>query len=160
MENDRREADLVGRAGRAWLSKDPGIAEHATTIAAWILCAPGAHPAWSFYQVTLVHLRPVEGLPPPVLKRPGVEHEIAIMALHPDTRPLPDDTATWVFLTPPNAAGQFGGLDDADAERVLKALVAAFVSGKVSPDSDYRRAIEGSIRATAECYVAGNHRPS
>ena len=131
-----------------------------TTIAAWLLCAPGAHLAWSFYQVTLVHLRPVENLPPSVLQHPGVEHEIVIMALNHDSRPLPDDMHTWSFLTPPNAAGQFGGLPDADAERVLKALVAAFVSGKVSPDSDHRRAIEGSIRGTAECYVAGNHKSS
>jgi hypothetical protein len=97
-----------------------------------------AHPVWHTYLVSLVHLRPVEGVPPAVLTTADSTHEILIQALDPDSRPDPDDPSTFRPLMPPNLAHQLRGRTDEVANDLFAAFVQALSTGELSPDTDYR----------------------
>lgn len=113
-------------------SKAPGA------LRSVLLHLPKAHPVWHSYQVTLVHLRHVDGLPDPVLVHLDATHEILILALDPDSHPDPAVPDTIQPLMPPNLAHQLRGRTDDGARDLFQALVTALSAGSLSPDTDFR----------------------
>jgi hypothetical protein len=108
---------------------------HATVAAAW------AHPVWSHYLVSVVHLREVEGAPAPEFIFLGASHELQIWALD------PADNAT--ILHPVNYAGQFTFDDDGQAARLGETIAAAILERKLNPDTDWLRRTAALIEIAA-----------
>lgn len=108
-----------------------------------LLYEPKSHPVWHFYQVSLVHLRHMDGMRAPVLIHPDSTHEIGIFALDPDSSPDPTDPSTISRLGPPNLAHQLRGRTDAGARDLFQAFVTALGAGTLSPDSDFRSHLIG-----------------
>jgi hypothetical protein len=109
-----------------------------TALRAVLLHRPDAHPVWHTYQVSLVHLRPIEGGPPPELRSPDSSHEIVIQALDPESQPDPE-VPTIALLTPPNLVHQLRGRTDEMALTVFGAFVQALAAGELNPDTDHRQ---------------------
>ena len=115
--------------------------EHPTTLAAALLHCPDAHPFWSWWMVSLVHLRLIEGLPPAHLAAPEMTHEIAVQAINPERCPVPDPAACregYPHLTPPDIVQQFAAQSDAMAVALFAWLCDEVQTGKLSPDQDHR----------------------
>lgn len=130
-----------GRAGKAWrMPLDMDDKAH-STLKQWAVFCPKAHPFWSWFVVSVVHLRPVPGLPYPKLFDARSQWEIGVLACNLKTEREFDmlRPETWKVMLPPNSMMQFHGpLGDEDAMAVVDGLVEAFVRGQVSPDSDAR----------------------
>ncbi len=105
-----------------------------------LLYRPEAHPLWHSYQVSLVHLRPMEGVRDGSLTSPDATHEIHIFALDPESTPDPADPSTIERLRPPNLVYQLRGRTDDGALDIFRAFVADLSSGVLNPDTDRRSA--------------------
>jgi hypothetical protein len=103
----------------------------------WALSAPWAHPIWKYYYVTLIHLRPVKGLPNAVKHDVQATHEIMVYALDP-AHPVMQGVIP-LALTPPNFCGQFEAESDAAAVEYVKLCLYEVCDGALSPDTDFRR---------------------
>lgn len=165
-----REPDFKGvGAWKAWRSKLPPEGtrpspDQDATLAVWLVHCPGAHLGWSYWWITLVHLRPIAGVRPADIHTPGASYEVACVAQNPDVAPDPDrvfgDDSTCHWLTPVDWVVQFGSVQtDKRAIQVIESAVEAIMTGRVSPDRDYRSFWKGAIRQTAEC-MKGTHEPS
>ena len=147
-----------GRGGRAWQMSFP---PHPTQIAGFLLYAPAAHPAWSYYLVSLVHLRDVEGFPPAHRLFQEATHETTILALDP-SKPLPPvavgptEIGNCSYLEPANVVQRFAVPTDTAALRVLDAMVLAIVQGAASPDSDWRSFWKLFIESAARHTLRGH----
>jgi hypothetical protein len=135
---------------RAWRARLPEVASPHATLASWILECPHLHPVWSYWLVSLVHLRDVPGVPAPTKKDPTNEHEICIFAFAPDHVPDPDDREGWQLLRGPCVVEQISSLTDAQAMLVTERCVELCVEGRLSPDDDYRRAWKLAVPAQAQ----------
>jgi hypothetical protein len=123
----------------------------------WLLDCPGAHAFWSYWWIGLFHLRELHGVAA-ALSASSVGWEIMSVAQNPDTAADADDPTTCRYLSPVDWAVQFGDVkNDADAERVLLAVIKAIVTGSVSPDSDFRSFWLQDIPDTAKCIAEGRH---
>lgn len=161
-----RAPDFEGAGNwSAWCVKLPPVGERYkpdadATVATWLLHCPGAHAFWSYWWIYLIHLRPIEGeRKPAVIVVPGAGWEMTSFAQDPAVPPDPDDAEqTMAFLSPVDWQVQFGEVKtDREAERVALAVVNAIMSGKVSPDSDFRQFWKDTIPSTAAHYAAGGH---
>lgn len=101
-----------------------------------LLRRPDAHPVWSEYVLSLVHLRPLEGKPAK-LQHPDSSHEIVCFALDPESNPDPDDVRSYEVLTPVNLCYQLRGLDDQQALSVFSRFLQALSGRSLSPDTDF-----------------------
>lgn len=159
-----REPDFIGPRGRAWAGpsrddqKQPGWS---ACLGFWLMDIVGAHPFWSWWYVTVIHLRPIPGARDAALRVPGATHEVVIAALNPE---LGEPPLAFVpfhgygAMTPFDLMHQVAGLEDADAQRIGGLVVRACVDGLISPDQDHRARWERMLDATAACVRAGNHR--
>ena len=164
-----REPDLVGEGvgaeqWRAWQSRNKPVGERGkpdwdAMIGRWLLFCPGAHAFWSYWWISLVHLRPIPGeSKPAVIRVPGAQWEVMCDAQDPGVAPDPDDFTTVAMLQPLDWVVQFGAVkSDADAERVVTAAVRRIMTGQVSPDTDYRSYWESAFAATAKHFAEGGH---
>jgi hypothetical protein len=156
-----RPADARVPAGRGWKVPIPADGEPAwaATLNAWIVNVPGAHPFWSWWQVSVVHLRDLHGVPPAHRRYPEAEYEFMIVAFDPDTPPDPDDRGGdgAKFLTPIDVVEQFHGIADAQAAQLCDGAVAAILRGRASPDQDYRSWWHACIRSSVEHAALGGH---
>jgi hypothetical protein len=109
------------------------------TLRGVLLFRPEAHPIWHTYVVTLAHLRVVAGMQEPHLQYPDATHEIAIMALSPDSEPDPELKEPLRTLFPANLIHQLRGRDDAFALALFDAFTKALAGGELSPDTDWTR---------------------
>jgi hypothetical protein len=157
-----RSPDFEGPAGRAYNLIDAGLArrpEQQAGLGAFLVNVPGAHPFWSWWLVSVVHLRPLPGAPDAQKRYPEAQYEFMIVTLNPeqtiDPHNLPPDG--FRLLTPPDVAVQFHGVSDSDAARLCGQAALAIVNGLVSPDQDYRSVWERLITGTIEHYKAGTH---
>jgi len=110
---------------------------NASQIGRWLLRCPFAHPVWSQWVVSLVHLRPVGGLPAAV----GSGHNLAIFAVDPCHELEPDEPVPpRALLSPPIAFDfdVFGACDWRAVERV-ELLLECTMRRELSPDDDCRR---------------------
>jgi len=157
-----RSPDLKGPVGEAWKMPVP---EGHTNVAFWYVHRSGA-ALWTWWRLTVVHLRPVEGLPPAVLTLAGASHEFVFAALDtfaggsdPEAAPpdLDDTERRSGFLSPLDYVGQFAGLTDAQAARVLELVARAVVFGVVpASDSDRRAWWGGAMQRTVMHEIAGH----
>lgn len=155
---------LVGRGGRAWEMlynlKPTDPSDWGATLSSWFLNMPGAHPFWSWWLLSSIHLRPIEGCRPPVIRTPGASHEFLIIALNPKF-PSPnvdqDVPETLHYLTPFDLEHQVVGIDDAQAKHITMLMVRACVDGRMSPDQDFRSRWQAMLNTTAEHYRTGRH---
>lgn len=130
---------------------------HPTTLATALLHCPGAHAFWSWWQISLIHLRPVEGYPPAKVL-PGMTHEIVTLAIDPERCPVPDPkdwAAGYPHLLPIDVEQQFQAPDDATAVALFEWLCEEVSRGQLSPDQDYRRFWAAQIQAWLERRKAG-----
>lgn len=160
-----RAPDLQGPYGRAWCAPDSVLRNPTKAgLGAWLVDAPNSHPIWPWHLVTMIHLRDCAGLPPAQKRYPGAEYEFGIIAIDPDRAPNPDPDAWeggYPILHPPDVIEQFHGVDDATARHILGLAIRCIVDGKLSPDSDYRRAWHETIEQTVQHFRDGTHgRPS
>jgi hypothetical protein len=154
-----RTPDFSGVAGwRAWTVKNTlAKPDHAASVASYLLFCPGAHPLWSYWNLGVVHLRPLPGVRPAIITRPGATHEILMAALDPDTTPDPDDVGEgWPWLRPFDLVEQFQVPGDEYARQLARLMVEMIMHGN-SPDSDYRRSWQNVVQATAAHYREGRH---
>ncbi len=79
--------------------------------------------------------------------------------MHPDHPPaLKDFNPKQIhILSPPNHVVQFTVDTDAQASELLELAMRACVEGRISPDSDWRRAWEQVVPQTAGCIRDGGH---
>jgi hypothetical protein len=159
------EPTVAGPAGRAWRTRLKPIGERGKpdtdgTVCCWLINAPGAHPFWSYWALSLIHLRPIEGTKQAHKAFETATHELMIMALDP-SKPLPplDVSADWPlhWLTPLDVCQQFEVPSDEAADEIATLCVRSIVDGRISPDQDYRSYWRVSIEATAEHYRTGGH---
>lgn len=173
------EPDHVGMYGRAW-NVLPRLIEHhgedamsGADIASWLIHAPGQHPFWSWYRLSCVHLRDIEGYDPATLTAPNATHEWLLVALRsPEpSEPAvdPGDPETWGdMLTPHNFVGQYevDGDDehaDAVAAEVTDRAAWAITQGHLwaePPLSGQTEPWDSTMRNTLAHYRDGHHEPN
>lgn len=162
-----RAPDMTGKQGpfnrtptQAWKCPiDPKRQDgslHAT-ICHWIVKG-GFHSFWNTWQITVVHLRDLPGLPPAQKEFLDATHEFMIVALDPgkdvktminyDPDKLPYPTP---MLQPIDVAVQFHCHSDAQAADIGDIAAKAIMAGYASPDCDYRDWWNKTIPATASC---------
>jgi hypothetical protein len=118
---------FIGQCGRAW-PHDPPPANSFLIGPMWFFNLPGAHPAWSHYLLTCIHLRPDDAHPPDIAV-PGATHELRLVALNQATHPQLGQMDTWQPLQPPNAVEQFQVGSDEKAIEVTRLVAHSIVDG-------------------------------
>lgn len=110
-------------------------------VGAWLVEAPWAHLAWHSYWMTLITLRPVDGLPDPVLHAEGMTHEFVLYAADPRSSRQDglDGIRPPARLRPANFAAQFKVDDDAAARDKVERAISLILTGQISPDTDSLR---------------------
>lgn len=110
-------------------------------VGGWVIFAPWANMAWSYYLLGCIHLRPVPGFGSPKLYSIDATHEIILAALDPGyVVDLLDPYKR--HLLPLNYAGQICIQErnpvDADKLAMLKLdeAVAAIMEMRLNPDTD------------------------
>lgn len=138
----RTQPDIDGPSGRAWRFRG---ALAGGCLASWVLWCPQAHPAWSWWELS-------------VLVRSAV-HELVIIAFDPAAPMPPDlgDARLWRFLTPADVVEQLVVGRDDHARCIARAAAWACVAGRLLPDPVHRSAWALAITSTAECLRAGMH---
>jgi hypothetical protein len=139
----------------------PGTPAQQASLACWFLHIPGAHPLWSRFLLSAVHLREVDGAPPAFKRFAGATHEMLVIALDPALEPRPDDVTTWRHLTPVNVVEQFAVNTDEDAIAITEALARACVDGLllVEPEGilGAREQWTQTVSSTSEHLRLGGH---
>lgn len=140
-----RPPTLTGPFGRAWeidlersrvVNADEFKGRPDARLACWLVDEPQTNILWRAYFLSLVHLRPLPGVKPPIIHRIGSTHEIMVYACDPDeVFDLDRPSAAW-FLHPVNYVGQFTSTD-ADAIAKVRFTVGEIMSGRLSPDTDF-----------------------
>lgn len=153
-----RDPDINGARWRAWrVPVQPQNPDETASLACWLLHCPGAHPFWSYWTVSLIHLRPIEGGSRPAVKSyPHAEFELMVITIDPNHQPDPDDSRSLHYLRPVDVSEQFHGITDAQAVELTKALVEHVCRGMLSPDSDWRARWREHIEATVEHMTTGH----
>lgn len=125
----RRLSGPLGAGYECLLVDDPDIPDQQATVTSWFLDCPAQSPAWSHYLLSIIHLRPIPGVRPAVIREPHATHEVMVIALDPRGNPHPEDTETWRFLTPVNVCEQVQLPSDADAVELAADCARAVVNG-------------------------------
>ena len=152
---------------RVWRIRDSAktLPDHEAALASWLIEGP-FHPLWNQWQLSVIHLRDIEGVKPAFKQYPEAEYEFLIVSLNPDRRCDVDElesTGNWgdpavpKFLTPADVTKQFDGVTDRQAVEIGEAAIRGIVSGELSPDSDFRSAWERLIDGTVAHYREGVH---
>lgn len=141
----------MGSAVRAWEIEPTG-----SVCGRWLVSHPGAHPSWSWWVVSAVHLREEPGLCAPSLQFDEATHEIISVALDPGYEPDPDNLNIR-YLTPIDLVHQVGGITDAQAAHLVRGMVLWSATGEISLDSDYASVWKRTLNRTVEHIVLGVH---
>ncbi len=154
-----RSADLVGACGRAWLLKPKLEKPNPSTLCSWLVNRPGAHPYWEWWLVGLITLKDLPGIRPARKSYPEAEHELMIYTIDPTTcaSPEPDDPNGYPPLLPLDVVEQFHGISEVDAKRLTEMVVQTIVSGRISPNQDFRRIWKEVIAGTVQHLREGQH---
>ena len=140
-----KEPDLVGHLGKAWLvdldaaCKRAGkLKSESCALDQWIVEASWAHPIWSHYWVSLMHLRSIPNTPDAMIYLEGATHEIGVVAIDPTHSVEAMVAGGPIFsLDPSNFGAQFIEPDDAAANKRIRVAVELICEGKLSPDTDF-----------------------
>lgn len=140
-------------------ARGPDPAQTAT-LATWLVHIPSASPAWSDYQVSVVHLRDIPDTREVTRQYPEAAYELMMYALDPDRHPRPDDVETLVPLHPLNMVIQFHGISDEDAGGLAEACARAMCLGILAAEPDFepqRQLWRDMIRNSIEHIQTGGH---
>jgi len=168
------EITYEGRCGMAYkLPLDYSLIhrpEQTATLGHYLMDMPPVHPFWAQYQLSIVHLRNIEGQTEPVkLHFPGATHEIQLMALNvPDfgrftpekfMAVISEPSGKGPWLWPPNIIEQVGGITDDQAKELIDAIARALVVGFLPAEpSDYaggHKRWRDVLHNTAAHYASG-----
>lgn len=151
-----RPPDKAGPAWSAWKLKP--FEGNVATLSQWVVHCPGLHAFWSYWLVSLIHLRAVEGASPADLDYADAEHEISTLALNPErpVEPIIDDNAHPSILLPYDVREQFHGVGDERAVEMLERFVDLIVAGQLAPDSDFRSTWKRYVWGTVEHLTTGH----
>lgn len=162
-----RSPDVTGRAGRAWALSRPESTkrpDHAASLASYVVNVPGAHAYWSWWMVTMIHLRDIPGVRPAHKDYSEAEYEFSIVSLDPTHGEPPDidgfELGTcegFHHLTPPDVVKQFHSVTDDVVKTIALLAIRAICDGRLSPDQDFRSRWNQTIDDTVAHYVAGKH---
>ena len=103
----------------------------------WIITAPCWHPHWTQYALALVSLTHIPDVPQTQLHRPGMTHEINVVALDPEHGPYDAHTLSpgrLQYLLPVNIAEQFTTTDET-ARDLTQQCAQAVVHGALCPET-------------------------
>ena len=142
-----RTPDLVYGNRTAWKVRSTWRSRK-LSLGTWLVHCPGYHPLWSYWAVSLVHLRRIWWSTPPKKNRPGSTHEVMFLAVDPNHDPDPD-RLKGIYrncMMPPDLVHQVDGINDRVAALLLTAVVDKIMAGG-SPDSDARSMWKMSIDA-------------
>jgi hypothetical protein len=146
---------------KVWEIPKEVLAGNPSVLVSYVVHCPNAHAFWSWWLVSVIHLRPVEGQPPAVLRYPEAQYEFSTIAIEPPERvphnKLARPEAPFKLMMPMDVEVQFHGVTDEQAGTVCALSVRSMVQGVAYPDSDYRSAWEHLIRGTVEHLKAGKH---
>lgn len=135
----------------------PPTVDQTAVVGMWLVHAPHAHAFWSYYVMSVVHLRPIPGVKPAHRIHDDVTHEFLVLALDPGHAPPDPLDWRWMhYLMPEDVVEQFQVPDDAAAARICELAVRACCAGLASPDQDDRSWWRGSIAETA-AHERGEH---
>ncbi|MCH7570456.1 MAG: hypothetical protein IH919_07815, partial [Deltaproteobacteria bacterium] len=129
--------DLAGKSGMGTqipLDQQDLKGAKKASLESWVVKLPGWSPAWDHYQISVIHLRPIDGEYPAILDYPEAEYEVMLFALDPEKTPDALDIQTLIPLTPFNYVHQFHGVVDDQAKLVCTALVSDLVDGRLMPE--------------------------
>lgn len=131
--------------------------EQEANILSYVVNGP-YHPHWSWWAVSVIHLRGIPGAQPPHRQYPEAEYELMILSIDPETPPNPDKPFPQDirYLEPPDVVCQFHGITDDQAAKVCDSVVRAICAGR-SCDSDYRSFWEDAIESTVDHFRPGGH---
>lgn len=126
--------DVSGQLGVGWdvleqqraANPDPRPEQDAT-LAMWVLHSK-QHPAWEWYWLTFIHLRPMpEQSHPPILHFPAATHEMTLLAI--DPAHAPPEPGSFHILSPANVVAQVTCSSDELALAVFDEFPLAAVRG-------------------------------
>jgi len=118
---------------------DLDCSAHPAALASAVLHRPDAHPFWSYYQISAIHLRPIEGMAPARKHNPASTHELQVLALKSHEGFDPSQPSTFKALLPPNLIIQIESTDELAIE-LWSQLVRAIDDRELNPDTDHRSA--------------------
>lgn len=133
-------------------------------VASWLLTVPGAHPFWTQFVLSAVHLREIPGVRSPTIHLEGATHELVLAALSPRMGVV--DRVSIRTLRPPpllplNLVRQVTGATDDHVRRLAGQLAGAVVHGLLHPEpGDIAGAVDQwhrTIDATLEHIIHGGH---
>jgi hypothetical protein len=131
--------DLIGKFGEAWKLDMAAIrnktGQKDSTIEAWVVHSPAAHPLFHVYLIYCLHLRPTKGVKPANISLRGATHEIGVWVVDPAWKLRTDDVP--VPLHPANFVAQFIESEDEKAAVRVRHSVHEIITGRLSPDTDY-----------------------
>lgn len=100
-------------------------------VGRWFIeCVPHLHPLWNHYLVVCTSLKDVEGLPTAIKLTPEMTHELHVLALNRDHKPVYNDDSTHQVLTPINYAYQFTATDE-QAKQITSHAALMFQRGQL-----------------------------
>lgn len=155
-----RDPDIAGSAAALWLCGEDDPGKMRASLGAYLVCAPQAHPFWSWHVLSIIHLRETPELGPANrVDFPGATHEVLSVALSPDYDAGldPDDISTWVMLRPEDVVHQVMLADDEQASELLGLAAKAVAEGMLIPDSDWQTTWERILNRTCEHIRLGDH---
>lgn len=174
-----RDPDMVGSDRAAWKVRAPERLlrpDHAGSLSQWVIHLGQTPVPW--WQVGVVHLRPIPGVRPAMKHYAQAEYEFLIIKFNPDN-PLsgqPDiglieagvewTTPKPQFLARPEACVHFHGVTDEQARSIGDGAVRLIVESGTGPD-DYRWRsyvanavvdMNGKLGPTGDGQPEGQHR--
>lgn len=147
----------MGTAATAW--KLVEAAGHPTTLAAYLIHHPTAHPVWDTWLLSVLTLADTPGYPPANRQYPEAEFELLVMALDPE-KPAPDIHSAnpkIMPLQPIDICEHFHGVTEEQAKEIATLAIGAIVDGSLSPDQDFGAAWKQTMKNTLDHYRGGLH---
>lgn len=131
----------------------------AATVTLWFLTCPGQSPSWDHYYLSVIHLRPIDGVRPPIVRVPGATHEIMVAALDPRFSPTPFDQESWMPLFPLNVEEQLVLPSDASARELGRLATLAVLEGLLWAEPPVPGLVEPwrSVLQKSSAHLRGDH---
>lgn len=143
---------LPAHSRRAWQRADL----QSPVLSQWLLNCPYVHPAWSYWLISLIHLRPTPGLPNASRLKPDSEYEIVALAIDPAELPDPESKSITLLRGSPCIQRQFGRVTDPDAIEITESCILACVGNHLSPDQVWQRRWDRFIDGYVNALVSKN----
>lgn len=132
----------AGSAVEVVMRGKPDRPDWEATLAVWFIDCPGQSPAWRHYLLSIIHLRPIEGVKPAIIRFPHATHEVLVAALDPTKNPRPLKPKSWSLLRPINVMEQVQLDNDDQARQLARDAAWATANGVLPAEPPLAGAIE------------------